>query len=270
MNKGELNLPKYVSLLKNLRAVVFLNPKLPLPSNEVNWLKRKYKYRNVGISKSLLAAIKPEEKEVFSKKPFRIVESPMAEIDNFIRIISKSNAGIPEYIVESVIVSSCYVSPIVVLGRSSFQVLSQLAAWSLKSTAELPEMEVKRNLRIIGYAILDFHEKVTMQAYKALKEIAKKVKSGENAENFVGDMEELLKKRMETAQKDGEKRFWRLRQTGGEEERVVIAYLDVLPLISKILFQEESQELADFIARSTVNLSMALSLVPTFILQLKT
>jgi len=270
MGKGGLNLPIYVSLLKNLRAIAFFNPKSPLPQNEVNWLKRKFKYRNIGISKGFLKAVKPEVKSIFSKQPFRIVEPPIVEINDFIEIVSELNTKVPDYVVESIILASCYVNPIIVVGRESFQILSQFAVWNLKSTAELPDIEIKRNFRIIGYAILDFHEKVITKTYKVLKEVAEKVKSGEIADDVTSVIEEILDERRKMAQKDGEKRFWRLRQTGRREERIVIAYLDILPMISKMLTQRQHIKLADFIAGSTVNLSMALSLVPTFILQLET
>jgi hypothetical protein len=268
MHLEGLNLPKYVSLLKNLRAVAFVDPNAPPPMEEIRWLRRKYKYRNIGVSRSLLKALQPKIKEIFLKKPFKTLESPISEIEDFIRTVSKIKMEVPNYIVESLVFASCYVNPIVVLGRDSLPILSPLVAWSMKSTTELPEVEIKRNLRIIGYAILDFHEKVIGEAYKSLRKIAEELKKGEKFEKVKNDVEKLIKKRINLAKKDGEKRFWKLRQTGGEEERVVIAYLDIIPLISKIFLQKRMLRLVNFIIEGSLNLSMALSLVPTFILQL--
>ena len=85
----------------------------------------------------------------------------------------------------------------------------------------------------------------------------------------IDELEKFMERRKKLAQNDGEKRFWRLRQPGEEKERIVIAYLDIMPLISKILLQKNSSKLINFIDKSTMNLSMALSLIPTFILQLE-
>ena len=240
-----VNLPRYVSLLKNLRAIIFLDPTKKVPVEEVKWLRKKYRYRSIGIAQSLLSALNSEIRESFMKKPFEILKFPLPEIEQFVRTVLSVKLEIPEYVIESLILASCYVNALVVLGRESFPVLRLFVAWEMKSTAELPENEVKRNLRIVGYAILDFHDKVIAEAYKTLKESS-----------------EVM------AEMDGEKRFWRLRQAGKKEERTVIAYLDVIPLISEILIQKRDEKLISFICGSTPNFSMALSLTPTFILQL--
>jgi len=264
-----LNLPEYVRLLKNLRAVAFLDPDVQLPLEEIKWLKRKYRYRSVGVSESLITALNVEAKEFFHDRPFEILRSPLLEIEKFLRIILEVKSEIPEYVVESLILTSCYVNALIVLGRKSLPILNPFTAWTMKSTAELPEIEVKRNLRIIGYAMIDFHSENSEKAYKALRGIAEKIREKENFDEAEKELEKLIEERRKLAQRDGEKRFWRLRQAGMEKERIVLAYLDLMPLISKILLQKNSSRLASFIIESTLNLSMALSLVPTFVLQLK-
>ena len=264
-----LNLPKYVSLLKNLRGVAFLDPDVRLPLEEIKWLKRKYKYRNIGVSESLVMALKAEAKEFFLGKPFEILKPPLLEIEEFIRRILEIESGVPLYAIESLILTSCYVNALVILGRDSLSVLKSFITWAMKSTVELSEIEVKRNLRIIGYAMMDFYNENTGRAYEALKEIAEKIREKEDLGEVKKELEKFMEERKKLAQDDGEKRFWRLRQTGEEKERIVIAYLDVMPLISGILLRKDSSRLSSFIAESTLNLSMALSLIPSFVLQLK-
>ena len=150
------NLSRYVRLLKNLRAVAFLDPDLPVPIEEIKWLKRKFRYRNIGISESLVAALKDEAKEFFLNRPFEPLKPPLFEIEEFSRLILEIESAAPEYVIESLILTSCYVNALVVLGRDSFPIFNPFIAWVMKSTIELPESEVKRNLRIIGYAITDF------------------------------------------------------------------------------------------------------------------
>jgi len=263
-----LNLPRYVSLLKNLRAVAFLDPNMQIPLPEIKWLKQRYRYRNVGISERLLIALKAEAKEFFLRKPFEILKPPLLEIEKFIKTILEIESEIPAYVVESLILTSCYVNALIVLGRDSFPILDPFMIWAMRSTAELTETEVKRNLRIIGYAMIDFHNKNAEQAYETLKEIAGRIKEKEDFDGAEKELGRLIEERRKLAQKDGEKRFWRLRQAGEERERIVVAYLDVIPLISKILLRKKSG-LVDLIIGSTRNLSIALSLIPAFILQLE-
>jgi len=267
MKEKFLNLPRYASLLKNLRGVVFFDPHVPFPAEEVRWLKRRFRYRSLGVSESLVIAIKDEEKELFLEKPFEILKPPLLEIENFIKIIEATGEA-PTYAVESLILTSCYVNALIVLGRDSLSTLNPFIIWAMRSTSELTEVEIKRNLRLIGYAIIDFHSENAVQAYYFLKEIAEKIKEKEKTEKIRMLLERFLNERKRLAGSDGEKRFWRLRQTGRKEERIIVCYLDVIPLISRILLHKESIRLTDFVSQSTLNLSMALSLIPTFILQL--
>jgi len=268
MHMNTVNLPRYVSLLKNLRAVAFLDPNAKIPTEEIKWLKRKYKYRNIGIAQNLLTALNAETKEYFTKKPFEILESPLSEIEQFVEIISSVKTEVPRYVFETLVLASCYVNALIVLGRESFSALKPFIAWEMKSTAELPEIEVKRNLRIVGYAILDFHDKIITEAYKTLREISEVIRKAKSFDKAKEKLEKLIDKRRKMAERDGEKRFWRLKQTGKEKERTVIAYLDIIPLISEILIRKGEEKLIDFICESSQNLSMALSLTPAFILQL--
>jgi len=268
MKEEFLNLPRYASLLKNLRGVVFLDPHVEFPVEEVRWLKRKYRYRSLGISESLVNALKDEEREFFLEKPFEILKPPLLEIENFIKIILEVAGEAPIYVVESLILTSCYVNALVVLGRDSLSTLNPFIIWAMRSTSELTEIEIKRNLRLIGYAIIDFYNENARQAYDVLKETAEKIREKEESEKIGELLDRFLDERKRLAGSDGEKRFWRLRQTGKEEERIVVCYLDMIPLISRILLRKESIRLANFIYQSTLNLSMALSLIPTFILQL--
>jgi hypothetical protein len=268
MTEASVNLPRYVSLLKNLRAVAFLDPDVQFPHEEVRWLKKRYRYRNVGISQSLMAALKPGTRDLLKGKPFEVLDPPLPEIEELMKIIQELEPGVPEYVIESLILTSCYVNALVVLGRESLPVLDPLIAWALRSTAELNEVEVKRNLRIIGYAITDFHNENAGKAYEVLRSTAEKIKKGEDPSEVRREIEKFTEERKRLARVDGEKRFWRLRRASGEEERMVIAYLDVVPLILRILLREDASRLVDFVAGSTSNISMALSLIPTFVLEL--
>jgi len=265
MNRENVNLPRYVSLLKNLRAIAFFDPSL-FPEMELKWIMRKYRYRNVGISRFFLNALPNSRRDTFRKKPFEVLEYPLREIKDFCELILelwREN----DYIFPSMVLASCYVNPMLVLGRDSFKILEPFTAWCMTSTVELPDLEVKRNLRIIGYAILDFHEKVIREAYDFLVSFCGKIcEAGKFSRADQAEFKNFLQKRRELAEKDGEKRFWRLKQEGTLEERPIIAYLDPLIVLTKVLRDKNGLKLARFVTNSSFNLSMALSLIPTFIL----
>jgi len=263
-----VNLPRYVSLLKNLRAVIFFDPS-KIPKDELGWIKRKYRYRSIGISQALLEALPNETKLFFDSKPFKVLDHPVSETKELTEIVSKHRKGEPVYIFDSLVLASCYVNPILVLRRDSFQLFEPFASWHMTSTAELPDLEIKRNLRIVSYAILDFHEKNIRKAYEFLTKISRKIQKSEKLTKAdIDEINSFMLERSRLAQKDGEQRFWRLKEEGKERERLVIAYLDPLVALTDILKEKEVPDLIEFILKSTPNLSMALSLVPAFIFQL--
>ena len=207
MSMESVNLPRYVSLLKNLRAVIFLGPTKKFPVEGIKWLRKKYRYRSIGVAQSLLSALNSEIRESFMKKPFEILKFLLPEIEQFVRTVLSVELEIPEYVIESLILASCYVNALVVLGRESFPVFRRFVAWEMKSIAELPENEVKRNLRIVGYAILGFHDKVIAEAYETLKEVSEIINKEKGSRKVGRKLEKLIDKRRKMAEMDGGKNF---------------------------------------------------------------
>lgn len=267
------DLSRFVSLLKNVRAVAFLDPNASFPMEELKWLSKKYRYRSIGVSKQLLRNLDENMKTVFAKKPYVTLRAPLTEIETLTRLVSNYCSSIPNYVFDSIIMASCYVNPLLIIGRESYEILERLAAWTLYSTSELPDVEIKRNTRIIGYAILDFHEKTTAKTYETLHNVMSRLSE---SEKVVRESYEIVEERRRLAQKDGEHRFWRLREEGKIAERVVIVYLDIMPIIAQAIedviktgFKETSAfQLVSHISESSSNLAMALSLVPSFVLEL--
>jgi len=262
-----VNLPRYVSLLKNLRAVIFFDPSNP-PREELGWVRRKYRYRSIGVSEGLLRALPNNVRPILEGKPFEILDHPVAETKRLVEVLS-SCVEEPAYILDSLVLASCYVNPILVLGRVSYQLFRLYTSWYMTSTSELPDVEIKRNLRIVGYAILDFHEKVINRAYEFLKAFSEKIEElGRLTEVERREIEEFIQERSKLAEKDGKQRFWRLRQEGKEIERPVIVYLDPLIALRNATKRKEAPELMKRLPLDDPNISMALSLIPTLILQL--
>ncbi len=267
-----MSLPRYVSLLKNVRTLVYVDPEADLPKKELEWVRKKHRYRSVGVAKTLLDSL-PEDwqEDYFSKKPFVELSAPLPEVGELPVRLREFSSELPLHAFQSLILASSYVAPVLVLGTASFRRLEPVATWTMTSTAELPDIEIRRNLRIVGYAILDFHEEMTSSAYEALKDSAVNVLAGRNVERSLKKLDKLLEKRKKKCERDGEHRFWRLRQRGEVAERAVVAYLDLVPLMAEAIKTPEkpgARAVVELLAKATKDFTVALAPVVGFIFQL--
>jgi hypothetical protein len=131
-----MELYQHLALAKNLRGIVYFNPKLDV-ENEVGWLKRKFRYRDLGVGKSLA------DKSGCQK--FRVIDMGWDE---------------RKLEVEAVKLASAFVSPLFVLKAESlkdFEKQGVLLA-EIKIKEKLNDVELKRNLRLVNYSITDFYE----------------------------------------------------------------------------------------------------------------
>ncbi len=223
--------PTFVSILRNIKGLLYLPPggwDLEL----ISWLKRKYRYRMVGLPTALLSEF-PGEKEILSKSPFKTLVYPSVTVRSLVeRIVEKVNCS---DVVESVVLASCYVTPIVT-NCDGLRRLGKFSVYEVLSEKPLPENEIIRHLRIVGYTILDSHEKLCWSAYKKIAKACR--------DKIGGVVNRLLEERRAFAEKDS-KRYWRFKS---EKGKPVIIYLDILKAFNDIevcdLIQDESLALA--------------------------
>ncbi len=232
-----VSLPDFVALLKNLKGMLLVDAERELSEQAVKWLVSKFRYRRIGIDPAVLEEASGKAKRLLTRKVFVPLPFPSKSIADFCK------SFLQDGLARQVVLASCYVIPGIVAGSEQWRAFEEFACWKMESTAPLPDVEVKRNLRIVGYAILDFHMEVSSKAYEALLE---------------GKLRDLLSERAEISRKDGEKRFWRLKQEGEEEKRVVVAYLDPL---RKAKREKLPQKLR------TEEVRLALGIVPAFVFQ---
>lgn len=224
--------PTYVSILRNIRGLLYLPPR-KWDSDVVSWLKGKYRYRMLGITPALLSEFS-DKMDLLSKPPFKKLVYPSEVLRSFVERVSES---IPRGIAESVVLASCYVTPIVT-SNEGLEKLSLLSVHRVLSEKALPESEIIRHLRIAGYTILDFHERVCWEAYNGI------VKGCEGETDFKTVVSQLLKERAGLAEKDS-KRYWRFKSEKGSP---ILVYLDILKCLEDIdicdLVSDESLALA--------------------------
>lgn len=172
----------HLYLVKNLRGVVYFS-KTPSPKNELNWLKRKFKYRDLGVSESL-------QSEFRWKKLFTL-----PKIDD-------------DPVLDSLLQASSFICPLIVLKEQSLKDFGNAVIASLKTMEALNDKDLKFNLRLVSYSIIDFYMKSIELAAKS-------------------DM----KGRIKLAEKDL-KRFWRIKADANG--KTLVAYIDPLLIKSSI------------------------------------
>ncbi len=201
-----VSLIEWASLFKNLRGVV-LFPKEP-DEEKMKWLARKHRYRRLGVAPSFSPVV---ERPALKKSPFVTLSFPAEELERFSEILSKRAE---RYVAESLILSCCYSSPLIVTDEGLFENLKPFTLWSLRSNERLGEKDLIFHLRVASYVIIDFFG-LAKEAYEAL-----------------GDPKRLKKcceKRRKASERDGRKRFWRIPED--PNGKIICAYLDLLPAL---------------------------------------
>ncbi|MEM3731398.1 MAG: hypothetical protein QW667_05240 [Candidatus Bathyarchaeia archaeon] len=135
-----MELYEHLALAKNLRGIIYFNPRLNV-KEEITWLRKKFKYRDIGIGRKLA-----EKVEGFSKK-LTVLDLPFGEEEKIE--------------VEALKLASAFVCPLIVLKEESLKDYGKLGVMvkDIKIEEKLSDLELKRNLRLVNYSITDFYEK---------------------------------------------------------------------------------------------------------------
>lgn len=232
------HLSEYVALAKNVRGIFAYDPKNDPPSDLKTWLARIHRYRNVGIS----PAVEDQTELDLSAKTFERLPYPVAELQELVDHLSTKY---PQWLVESLVLSSAYVAPLFV-HRPALSAFEPAAVWQLRVVDTLPEDQIKRHMRIVGYGMLDFHRGFTEAAADAV---------------LNESIEEERGRREAVCQKGGEKRFWRLLDDEGEMPsggKWVGGYCDILGLLDSTAVE---------LVQATPDLHVALGVAGVFIVE---
>jgi hypothetical protein len=123
--------PLRLYLVKNLRGIVYFSREL-FPKTELDWLKRRFRYRELGVSESLKLELKWKKLLTLPK----IDDNP---------------------ILDSLFQASSFICPLIVLREESLKDFGDAVIVSLKTLEKLGDKELKFNLRLVNYAITDFY-----------------------------------------------------------------------------------------------------------------
>ncbi|OWJ53803.1 hypothetical protein Pdsh_10210 [Pyrodictium delaneyi] len=206
-------LPGYVYLVKNLRGVY---AGLEDDDHElyVSWLARRFRYRDLGVAPSLVEAAMDVFERFLGGKPFHVLGYPTERLAAAARRATEAlaDADVPRVLVESLLLSLVYASPLLVTGNA-YRVLEEagLVIHVVRGPA-LGLQDARLHMRIAGYSALDF---LVPTAEAVIERIQ------------AGSLGELYSERRGLTEKDA-KRYWRI---AGKGDKPVIAYLDHLPLL---------------------------------------
>ena len=228
-----ISIAEWAALFKNLRGVV-LFPDEP-DREKIKWLARKHRYRRLGIAPEYRAAAEIPE---LGRAPFVPLAFPSPELERLADLLSHKA---PKYVIESLVLSCCYSSPLVIADESLFGELEPFILWKLKSKEKLKEKDLIFHLRVASYVIIDFFD-LAQEAFAALSDL--------------GKLERLCAKRKEKAEKDGFRRFWRI--PPDPEGRVICAYVDLLPSLLEEL-RKGNEKLSELCSSEWIALSLPIT-----------
>jgi len=146
---------EYLYLVKNLRGIIYFSDKSKA-EKEIEWLKRKFRYRKLGIAKSLKekSKLKLWDKLEILSLPFEVNLKLNSEI-------------------ESMLLASSFLSPLLILKEETLTKLSNFLILGLKTKEVLDDRELKRNIRLANYSITDFYLKAIKADRKEKVKIAR-------------------------------------------------------------------------------------------------
>lgn len=234
------NLPRYVALCKSLRAVVFFHPARPLEEAAIDWLARRHRRRDLGVP-SPLYSLSPR----FQREPFVELTFPDRSVREFFREFCKD---IPSFLVEGVVLASCYAAPLVVVGSGLDETIERMAVVKVRTRANFGEEEFLRHLRVAGHSMVDL-----IEAGSEAFGIVSKFMAGKAATE---DLEALLYRREQRALNDLEKRFSRLRDDPQGELR--LCYLDPVRMAVPLLLSADKERLFQMPLSPLVALGMGI------------
>lgn len=146
---GEIPEHQHLYLVKNLRGIICVSRDVS-PETELEWLKRKFRYRELGVSETLKLELKWKKLLTLPK----IVENP---------------------VLDSLLQASSFVCPLIILKEKSLKDFNSAVVAALKTREKLGDKDLKFNIRLVNYAITDFYLKSIELALQSDMEGRKKL-----------------------------------------------------------------------------------------------
>jgi len=207
----------YAALVKNLRGVVLFRDYSEDIKDRVEWLRKRFKYRDLGIPPTLYESYRGELEKYMGGKPFRLLYYPIPKYKDLVEIL-RGLTGLDYVVTEAFVLSSLYISPLLVIDKELVDDLVGLGVETIYTDKELSVNDWKLHLRIADYTILDMYSEMIKVGLKIIEYYMRGDKD---------HVEKLLNERREKVKKDT-KRYWRIKADSGKP---FMTYIDLLSLL---------------------------------------
>lgn len=238
-----MSFSKYAALVKNLRGVVLANIDEPNVWNCIKWLTRRFKYRDLGLTPTMVNLYRDKLTQHLNGNPFVELKPPINAIATLVKLLAKAIAMRLE-VLELLVYSSTYISPAIAIGTTYFEELMSLATDAVYVCKDMDASYWKLHLRIADYSILDFYRECVDEMLNILLSPNPKLRS-----ELLTD---VIKSRGSRISRD-KKRYWRISCDKGKP---FLLYVDMASIIQKY-------ELLDYLE---VEHAAGLAIVPVVIL----
>ena len=207
---------KYAAIVKNLRGVVLVNLGDENSWSRVKWLIRKFRCRDLGLPPCIVERFRDKLSSYLNGNPFRELIYPVPLLYNLVHVFEAK--GFLRELVEALILSSTYISPLLVLTAKYLNDIDHICIEKVKTCKELDDSSWKLHLRIADYTILDMYEKCIEENIKVLNLLKS---------NNVEEVNNVLEGRITRVKKD-KKRYWRITCDSG---MTFLYYVDLLKIL---------------------------------------
>lgn len=217
----------YARLVKNLRAVILFLPGDREVDHRINWLKKRFHYRNLGVPPSLYIdkLYRDSGRNVFRKLYYPVIE--LRELSEII-----TSLGYPDIFVEALMLASTYISPLFILSKKFIKLVDKYSIHRIPICKELDVRDWKLHMRIADYSILDFYEEMIDLNIEYIESL-----------NNLEKRRSVLEKRRIIVEKDS-KRYWRITCEGGD--KIFLYYLDPLLLLEENIDKVKNKILIEY------------------------
>lgn len=206
----------YAALVKNLRGVVLVNPDEPGFEKSLNWLIKRFKYRNLGLTPSFVEKYRDRINKYLKGNPFRELAYPVTSILEFEEKLVKY-LNFSREVSELLVFSSTYISPGLVIGDTYLMPLKSISIDSIYICKKLGLNDWKLHLRIADYTVLDMYE----WCIENTEKVVERLRNGSPFSDLVNERLSLVKR--------DKKRYWRIACEDGKQ--LFLLYVDILKLI---------------------------------------
>ncbi|MEM4810110.1 MAG: hypothetical protein QW249_06320 [Desulfurococcaceae archaeon] len=206
----------YAAIVKNLRGVVLLELGEKGVDKSLDWLIKRFRYRNLGLAPIIAEKYRDRIKKYLAGNPFRELAYPIASIKEFRGKLAEK-LELSEEVLETLVFSSIYVSPVIMIGDTYLDELMEISINTVNTCRELNTNEWKLHLRIADYSVLDMYE----WSIENARYVVSSLKTNKDFTN-------ALVERYRRIEKD-RKRYWRIMCNEGRQ--VFVLYIDMLKLV---------------------------------------